>query len=126
MRHLSIIDLAHRVVREVACTQCYQRPPGSEALGPEVVRVCEPSCPLFVHLPSLVALSATVGDDPGDCERSVTDNICAACRLRPSSGEFCADYSARTCTVSRYSGVVLAALQRATSGRAGLHQGVCL
>ena len=116
MRHLPVIDVAHRLVREVACVRCYQRPPGSEAWGPDVVRSCEPSCPLFAHLPSLMALAPTVGDLPGDCERRLNEGVCTVCRLRPSSGEFCADYGARTCPVSRYGAGVLAALQGVVAG----------
>ena len=126
MRHLPVNDVAHRLAREVACTQCYKRPAGSEALGPEVARSCEPSCPLFQYLPSLVAVASTVGDRPGDFETGVREQVCTGCRLRPSSGEFCADYGARTCPVSRYSGDVLAALQRCATGHGGgIYSGGC-
>ena len=117
MWHLPLNEIASRVAREVACARCSDRPSGSEALGPEVPRSCEVRCPLFVHLPKLIALAATVGDQPGDCDRGVRDVVCATCRLRPAAGEFCPDYGARSCPLSRYSGDVLAALQRVVSAR---------
>ena len=110
MRHLPMPEVARRLARQVACTQCYQRPPGSAALGPEVARACEGSCPLFFHLPTLVRLAEHVGDEPGACEAAVKDSICAGCHLTPSAGDFCADYSARTCPLSRYSAAVVDAL----------------
>jgi hypothetical protein len=112
MFHLAITDVACRLVRQVACTQCYQRPPGSAALGPEVARACEGSCPLFFHLPALVRLAGAVGGEPGACEAAVKGSICGGCHLTPSAGDFCADYSTRTCPLSRYSGDVLHALRR--------------
>jgi len=118
MQHLPITEIAHRLVRQVACTQCYQRPPGSAALGPEVARACEGACPLFFHLPSLVRLAGQVGEAPGECEAAVKESVCAGCRLTPSAGDFCADYSARACPLSRYSGAVIGAL-RCAAGRGG-------
>ena len=111
MRHLPLNEVARRLAREVACVQCYQRPAGSDALGTEVARWCESSCPLFAHLPALVALARTVGDNPGDCEQCVKNSVCNACHLRPTAGDFCAEYANRTCALSRYSGKVVAALQ---------------
>jgi hypothetical protein len=112
MQHLPIADVAQRLVREVVCPQCYQRPLGSEALGPEVARPCEGSCPLFYHLPTLVRLAGRIGDEPGGCEAAVKQSVCAGCRLRPTAGDFCADYVFRTCPLSRHSGDVLQALAR--------------
>jgi hypothetical protein len=40
-------------MRRRICTDCPHRPPHSEMLGPEAVRSCEQSCPLFSHLPML-------------------------------------------------------------------------
>jgi hypothetical protein len=112
MQHLPINDVTLRLVREVACVQCSDRPPGSELLGPEVARPCEGRCPLFFHLPTLVRLARQVGDTPGACEAAVANHVCAGCKLRPTHGDFCADFLARTCPVSRYSSDVLAALHR--------------
>ena len=121
MLHLPMTEVTRRLARDVACTQCYQRPPGSATLGPEVARSCESSCPLFTHLPALVSLAAVVGERPGDCERAITDTVCSACRLRPTAGEFCAEYASRACPLSRYSGQVVAAVQQllAAGAKAG-------
>jgi hypothetical protein len=112
MRHLPLALLAERVTRQVACVQCYQRPPGTEALGPEVPRACEPSCPLFAHLPGLISLARDVGERPGECEHAVLATVCASCHLRPTSGEFCAHYQSRECPLSRYGDNVVTGLQR--------------
>src|SRR5215204_5594330 len=113
MRHLPVYEIAHRLARQVACTQCYQRPTGSEALGPDVPRECEATCSLFFHLPTLVKAARHLGDGPGACEKALMDCVCATCRLRPTAGPFCADYAARTCPVSRYGADVIASLERA-------------
>ena len=47
------LDLLHHEIRRRVCAHCYRRPPHSESLGPEVVRSCELTCPVFVHLPML-------------------------------------------------------------------------
>ena len=111
MQHLPIDTVARRVTRQVACMTCYQRPPGSESLGPDVARACEGTCPLFFHLPTLVRLAVEVGDTPGDWEATVKQSVCQGCGLRPTSGEYCADYESRACPMSRYAGDVLAALE---------------
>jgi hypothetical protein len=112
MQHLPITEVQRRLVREIACVSCYQRPRGSEALGPQVVRACEVSCPLFFHLPKLARLASQVGDRPGECEAAVQDQICQGCILKESAGDYCADYGARTCPLSRFSAAVIARLQR--------------
>jgi hypothetical protein len=113
MQHLPITEVERRLVREIACVSCYQRPRGSEALGPEVARSCEGNCPLFIHLPQLARLAAgQIGDRPGECEMAVKDQVCQSCVLRETAGEYCADYAARTCPLSRYSTAVISRLQR--------------
>jgi len=112
MRHLPVNEIARRLAREIACTRCAERPPGSEALGPEVARPCETECPLFIYLPTLIRLARQVDDTPGACESGVKRSVCADCRLRATSGDFCADYDARTCPLSTYSHDVLNALGR--------------
>ena len=81
-----------------------------------MARTCEGGCPLFFHLPTLVRLAREVGDEPGACENAVARHVCDGCQLRPTHGDFCADYLARTCPVSRYSGEVIDALQRLARG----------
>ena len=119
MRHLAITDVALRLVRKVACTQCDQRPTGSAALGPEVSRACEVTCPLFLHLPALVRLAGEVGDASGACDAVLKESVCGGCRLSPTAGEFCAEYSARACPLSRYGADVLDALRRVTGRTPG-------
>lgn len=112
MRHLPIAETEKRLVREIACVDCYHRPKGSETLGPQVPRSCEGQCPIFVHLPKLVQLAGHIGDRPGETERAVKDQVCMGCGLSESSGDYCADYTARTCPLSRYSAAIVSRLQR--------------
>jgi hypothetical protein len=53
LRNIPSLDQLRHEIRRRICSQCYRRPPHSESLGPEVVRPCELSCPVFVHLPTL-------------------------------------------------------------------------
>ena len=54
------LELLRHELRRRICEHCPWRPPHSEALGPEAVRDCELTCPLFVHLPQLrIAALAT-------------------------------------------------------------------
>ena len=112
MQHIPISEVERRLVRDIACMSCYQRPEGSEALGPEVARSCEDTCPLFFHLPKLVAMANQIGERPGECEHAVKDKVCQGCCLKESAGDYCADYGARTCPLSRYSAAVISRLQR--------------
>ncbi|SRR6266568_2771170 len=112
MQHLPITEVHKSLVREIACVNCYQRPAGSETLGPQVPRTCEGVCPLFFHLPKLAKLANQIGDRPGECEMAVKDEICHSCALKGWAGEYCADFGARTCPLSRYSAAVIARLQR--------------
>ena len=112
MWHLPLDQVSRRLVREVACVRCGRRPPGSETLGPEAPRACEPSCPLFSHLPGLISVARQVGERPGECEQTVRLTVCDDCHLRPTSGEFCADYQSRECPLSRFGVDVVAGLQR--------------
>ena len=112
MPHLPILNVEHRLVREIACVHCYQRPPGSEAFDPSVPRPCETKCSLFYHLPTLVEIARRVDDTPGSCERALKARVCSKCKLSPTAGSFCAEYANRTCALSRYAADVVAALQR--------------
>lgn len=115
MQHNPIDEVARRAVRAVACTQCYQRPAGSEALGPEVPRACEATCPLFLHLPTLVRLAPGLTAEPGAVDRALQASVCRTCRLSLTAGEYCAEFAARACPLSRYGSDVLTALARAAS-----------
>ena len=75
-------------------------------------QTCEGKCPLFLHLPKLARLANQVGDRPGECDGAVKDQICQGCILKESAGDYCPDYAARTCPLSRYSTAVISRLQR--------------
>jgi hypothetical protein len=47
------LDLVRHTVRGTICPHCLSRPAGSEMLGPDVPRSCEPGCPVFESLPLL-------------------------------------------------------------------------
>lgn len=100
-------DVLRRAVRARVCPTCYQRPKGSDFDPPHVARTCEPLCPIFLNLPRLVEVAAVCASAPVSFEQSVKDLICARCTLAPSSGEYCAEYMARTCPLSRYARDVL-------------------
>jgi hypothetical protein len=95
-------DVLRRAVRGRVCPRCYQRPKGSDFDPPHVARNCEPMCPIFLNLPRLAEVAAVCASAPVAFERSVKDLVCARCTLAPSSGEYCAEYMARTCPLSRY------------------------
>jgi len=50
MQHKPSIEIAKFAVRQKICPKCYQRPHGSEKLGPMVARSCEPTCTIFLSL----------------------------------------------------------------------------
>lgn len=116
MQHLHVNEVERRAARATACPHCYQRPPGSEALGPETARSCEARCPLFIHLPLLVQIAGRVqhGGDAaaGECEHDVQLTVCRHCDLSPTAGEFCVEYATRTCPLSRHAGDVISALSQ--------------
>ena len=107
MQHHTTDDVLRRAVRGRVCPTCYQRPKGSDFDPPHVARNCEPLCPIFLNLPRLVEVAAVCAAAPIAFEHSVKDLICARCTLAPSSGEYCAEYMARTCPLSRYARDVL-------------------
>jgi hypothetical protein len=53
LRNAPLLDLVRREMRLRVCPRCHLRPRHSETLGPEAVRPCELTCPIFVHLPAL-------------------------------------------------------------------------
>lgn len=102
-RKASNIDSIKRAIRGSVCAVCYQRPRGSESLGNNVPRACEPACPIFNRLPDLYRIA--VHDDTaraGELEQRIRSAICSACSLAPTAGEFCAEYQNRTCPLSRF------------------------
>ena len=107
MQRQTTDDVLRRAVRGRVCPTCYQRPKGSDFDPPHVARNCEPLCPIFLNLPRLVEVAAVCASARFAFEQSVKDLICARCTLAPSSGEYCAEYMARTCPLSRYARDVL-------------------
>ena len=113
MQHTPIQTVAARAIRAKVCTQCYQRPAGSEALGPTIPRSCETDCSIFRNLAKLEGIAAHVKDPGLDAyEQAVRKYVCQRCTLSPSAGEFCAEYANRTCPLSRYLGDVIEVLAR--------------
>lgn len=53
LRQFPTLDLVRHTVRGAVCPHCLSRPAGSEALGPDEPRACEPGCPVFESLPVL-------------------------------------------------------------------------
>ena len=81
LRTLPSLDVVRHEVRGHVCTGCYLRPRHSESLGPEVVRPCEVSCPLFIRLPMLRKVAILT--DPmlrsrADVLRHQIDRMCDA------------------------------------------------
>ena len=62
LRNPPSLELLQHELRRRVCQHCCGRPPSSEMLGPEAVRICELTCPIFVHLPKL--LNAAILTDP--------------------------------------------------------------
>jgi hypothetical protein len=106
------LNTIERAVRGAVCPACYQRPPGSEALGNDVPRECQGGCPIFLNLPALYRIA--VHDKPDNSEsldRMVKQTICTTCDAAPTHGEFCAEFQARTCPLSRFSNEVVALIE---------------
>jgi len=111
VRHLSF-DSIQRAVRGAVCPICYQRPHGSETLANNVPRECEPSCPLFLHLPALYRIAVHNNtSSPGALEQAVMQEICGSCTLTTTAGALCPAFAARSCPLSRFSGEVVALLE---------------
>jgi len=47
-----------------------------------------------------------------DADKAAEQVVCETCHARPTSGEFCAAFSSRTCPLSRYGREVIDLLQR--------------
>jgi hypothetical protein len=107
MQHQPTHDVLRRAIRARICPTCYQRPEGTDFDPPHVARDCEPLCPIFLNVRRLVEVAAVCGSAPASFEQSVKDLVCARCTLAPSSGEYCSEYVARTCPLSRYARDVL-------------------
>ena len=101
-----------RAVRGAVCPACYQRPPGSEKLANDVPRECQPTCPIFLNLPALYRIAVHADtSQPGSLERMIKQTICPGCSVAPTHGEFCAEFQARTCPLSRFSAEVVTLIE---------------
>lgn len=113
MQNLSQLDVAQRAVRARICPVCTQRPAGSESLGPDVPRRCEPHCSIFHHLPKMLnVVKNTKSPTLGDYEKAALENICQTCGQSPTSGDFCAERALVECPLSRQMGEVVDTLER--------------
>ena len=106
------LQTVERAIRGAVCPACYQRPPGSEKLGNDVPRECQGTCPIFINLPALYRIAVTGHtDEPGALDRMIKQTICPTCDVAPTHGEFCAEFQARTCPLSRFSAEVVTLIE---------------
>jgi hypothetical protein len=110
MQHRTEIELARHAVRSKICPRCYQRPEGSEVLGPAVPRNCESRCTIFMSLGKLLS---AIEDVPADAapDGIMRNKICGSCNASASAGDYCAEGLARICPLSRYGADVLMILE---------------
>ena len=105
MQHVPMIESAKRAFRATICPVCQLRPPGSEAMGPMVPRVCEPTCALFLHAGKLKEIAeAAPADRPLDYERAIRNQICIGCCVRPTAGDYCTHRLNSTCPLTSFAG----------------------
>jgi hypothetical protein len=113
MQHVPLQSVTSRAIRSKICTQCYQRPAGSEAWEPHFARPCESECAILRNLPKLEQIAAQVNDPGLDAyEAAVRQLVCQRCTLSATAGDFCVEHATRTCPLSRYLGDVIEVLGR--------------
>lgn len=101
------MDSIERAVRGTVCPACYQRPVGSETMGNDHPRSCQPQCPIFLNLPKLYKIAVHDVTHPEEMDKAIKETICPSCAVSPTAGEFCPEFSARTCPLSRFSAEVV-------------------
>lgn len=112
MRHKPALEVMQRAIRAQICTQCSQRPKGSEALPPTVSRSCEPECSIFVHLPEVKRIAEKLHESSmAPYERAVQELVCQTCNVSPTAGDFCDGRTSRNCPLSRYLNRVVETLE---------------
>lgn len=117
--HHATLDVLQRAVRAKVCPDCYQRPMGSERLGPEVPRHCEPDCAVFVHLQQIEQiLQNTRSASLAAYEKGIRDVICQKCHLSDSAGDYCSQWLTRTCPLSRQAAEIVSVLENVLRARA--------
>ena len=113
MRRLPSLDVMARGLRQNICTQCRFRPPGSEQLGPDEPRSCEPECPIFFNLATLQQIESTVhANTTQPYERAARELICQHCERNPDTGDFCVDRTQQRCPLTMYFAEVIDTLER--------------
>lgn len=110
MQHKQILKLAEAAIRSNVCTKCYQRPIGSESLGPEVARACEPSCMVFLSIPNLLVAEGERATH--SAERAILNVVCQTCAQSLAAGDYCPDHLTRVCPLSRYAADVIEVLDK--------------
>lgn len=111
VRLMTVTEVAERAalgMRVAICKKCFKRPAGSEGLGAEVPRACQPECELFAHLPRLAEAAACADPILGPVERPVAAMVERICSAPEGPG--------RGCPLSRYRRDVVRVLGRATGG----------
>src|SRR5438045_3712902 len=122
MQHESRHDVLRRAIRARICTECYQRPPGSETLSADEPRVCEPRCPIFLNVHSLgLVARKTDGEALPNYEQHLRNAICQHCTTSITAGDYCVERLTRSCPLSRYLYDVLDLIEKLNeSGATGL------
>ncbi|MCC6581285.1 MAG: hypothetical protein IT440_12690 [Phycisphaeraceae bacterium] len=117
MLNLPRSQVIERAVRQRICTQCFNRPEGSETLGPDEPRPCQPNCTIFINLPRLVDVTQRVhSPSMSPYERVVGNEICeTTCEASATSGDYCGERTTRACPLSRYMREVLETIERVTA-----------
>ena len=114
MVHLAKIEQIERGIRAGICTQCWQRPKGSEVLANTVPRDCEHDCTIFKNLPELVRITVKTDERTGSYENGIKNFVCQVCDASPTAGDYCTDGMARSCPLSRYGGQVIGLIAQLT------------
>lgn len=113
MKHAAPLEVAQAAIRSRVCPHCYQRPAGSEALGPTVPRACEGECTIFTNLPTLLRIAQGIHEPTiSRYDRAIAGLICKRCDASPTAGDYCSERTIRECPLSRYSGDVVDVLER--------------
>jgi|GEM_PF-2177895 len=113
MQHLPQLEVMQRMIRSTVCTQCTDRPAGSDHWAPTRERPCQAQCTIFINLPEIRRIvQNTAADTLGPYEKAIGELVCQECDSSPSAGDFCGDRSVRRCPLSRHMNLVIDALER--------------
>ena len=126
MEQHSTLGLIQVALRAEVCDGCHHRSARAEPPAVTGQRACERTCPLFVHLPRLVALVSRFGGEPPCGYALAVHNLsCPACRCEPATAfqglarPPAAEAHGRTdCPLTRYAGEALAVVERVAAASA--------